>query len=720
MQDRRKFLTTLPAAVAAFAPLRTLGFPGLRTEASDAGPKSAAADVAQSLRGGALYRSSKIYFGICYYPEAWEESRWETDVKMMREAGFNIARLAEFAWAKIEPVEGQLDFGWLDRIVELLAQNGIRTLMGTPTSQPPPWLYQKHPDLFPVNADGTRYNFGGRYLYCFNHPAMVEHTRKIVSAIAKRYANHPAVIGWQLDNEFGHVARECYCREYCEPAFQKWLGSRYGTLEKLNAAWGTDFWSSIYSHWSQIPLPRLTQQQHNPALLLDYRRFWSDSTILYQKLQVDILADLAPRQFTTHNIWGKHDYFAAARDLNVAGMNFYPAYGWGRIENPGLELDTFRGLKDGNFWLLEQRGGRPGSRNETLESPPGLLRLWAWQSYAHGADAVIFFRWRTAARGGEEYWFGILNHDGRPNRRYREVAAMGKELGRVATLLEGTTAVSPVAFYVDYESEWAKTAPDVRPFNDRRADYYLSFKRLGTNVDVTGRGRDLSRYKIVIAPMLYMVNEDMVEQFSRFVRGGGTLLLTFRSGVKEWDNSVTMLPLPGRLRELAGIEIEEYEPLLELDPELKEGAMPIEGLAAPFAARASSGTIWADILEPKGAQVLVRYAKKFYSGKAAVTLHRRGEGQVIYIGTHLARDFADSLAAWLVEHHRIITPFAVPDRVDVAYREKAGKKVIFVMNFDSTAQSVRLPRTYHDVLGNRELSGSVGVPARDLLLLSEG
>lgn len=707
-------------AAAALAPLRELSFALPRARAGRAlTPGLGQEALPQNLRGGALYRSPRIFYGVDYYPEAWDESRWPTDVEMMRASEFNVVRMAEFAWARIEPVEARLDFEWLDRIVDLLWKNGIQTLMGTPTSQPPPWLYRKYPDLYPVNAEGIRYNFGGRYLYCFNHPAMVEYTHKIVSAIAKRYANHPAVIGWHIDNEFGHVTRECYCKEYCEPAFHKWLGARYGTLERLNDAWGTSFWSQIYSDWSQVPLPRLTEQQHNPALILDYRRFWSDTVVAYQKLQVDILADLAPRQFTTHNIWGKPDLFAFARDLNVAGMNFYPAFGWGRIDDNGLELDTFRGLKDGNFWVVEQRGGRPGSHNETLESAPGLLRLWAYQSYAHGADAVLFFRWRTAARGGEEYWFGILNQDGRPNRRYRELAAMGKEIERLGKQLVGTSVVSPVAFYVDYESQWAKTAPDVRPFDDRPADYYRAFKRLGVNVDVTGRNRDLSRYKIVFAPMLYMANGDMVEQLARFVRGGGTLVLTFRSGVKEWDNSVVMQPLPGRLRDLAGVEIEEYEPLLKIDPDLSDGEIPLEGVAGPFAGRASSGTIWADILEPKSAHVLARFGKKFYSGKAAVTLNRVGEGQVVYIGTHLARDFADALAAWLLEQQRIATPFVVPDQVDISYREKAGKKFIFVMNFRDTAESLRLPRAYRDILQDRELTGNVTVPARDLVILSE-
>jgi beta-galactosidase len=220
--------------------------------------------------------------------------------------------------------------------------------------------------------------------------------------------------------------------------------------------------------------------------------------------------------------------------------------------------------------------------------------------------------------------------------------------------------------------------------------------------------------------MLYMVNDEMVEQLARFVRAGGTLLLTFRSGVKEWHNSVTMEPLPGRLRELAGIEIEEYEPLLKIDPELKDGEMALTGVAAPFTARASTGTIWADILEPMSAQVLAKYGKKFYAGKAAVTMNRVGNGRVIYVGTHLARDFANALAASVLAQHQISPPFPVPDQVDVASREKDGKKIIFMMNFSNSAQSVALRRAYRNVLAGREVSGSVVIPARDLVILAEG
>jgi beta-galactosidase len=716
MPKRRDFLKSL----AGGSTLVSLG--RLRLPPADGGPMPGLvpAQGTQTLRGGKLYQSPKVFFGADYYPEAWDESRWETDVRMMQEAHFNVVRMAEFAWARIEPVEGQLDFSWLDRIVEMLTKVGIQTLMGTPTSQPPAWLYQKYPDLYPVSEQGLRYGFGGRYLYCFNHPALGEYTQKIVSAIGKRYGSNPAVVGWHLDNEFGHVTRECYCKEYCEPAFHNWLQKRYGTLDKLNTAWGTTFWSQTYSDWAQIPLPRMTQQQHNPALLLDYRRFWSDTVVGYMKYQVELLEEVGAHQFTTHNIWGKPDLFAMAKVLNLAGMNFYPAEGWGRLEDNGLGLDTFRGLKDGNFWVVEQRGGRPGSHNETLEAAPGLQRLWAYQSFAHGADAVIFFRWRTAARGGEEYWFGILGQDGQANRRYREIASMGKEVAALGELLQGSTTNSQVAFYVDYESEWAKTAPDVRQFDDRRAEYYRAFKRQGENVDVTGHGRDLARYKIVFAPMLYMLNQEMVDLLTDFVKAGGTLVLSFRSGVKEWDNSVVMQPLPGRLHELAGIEIAEYEPLLKTDPELADGAIPVHGVAEPFAGLNSTGTIWADILEPKTAQALVKYGKKFYAGKAAVTLNRVGKGEVIYLGTHLSRAFAESMAAWLIKERGISRNLPVPEQVDIAVREKAGKRIVFVMNFKETAQTVNLPHPFQNVLAGREVSGAVTIPPLDLLILSEG
>jgi len=726
MQNRREFLINLGAAGAALKPVRDFALvaPGTNPAAAK-GPGASPHGETPRVHPGELYHSPKTYFGACYYPEQWEQwdaARLDSDVKLMREASFNITRLAEDAWIRMEPLEGHYDFEWLDHVVEALAKNSVQTVLGTPTTQPPAWLFDKYPDLFSVTAQGQRNTLTRRYLFCMSHPALPEYVRKIVTAMAKRYANNPNVLGWQIDNETGWDTRECHCQEHCQPAFQKWLAARYGTIEKLNSAWGNAFWGMNYTKWSQIPLapqPIPGDDQPNPGHILDNRRFWSDTVIRFLKFQIDILTEEAPRQFTIHNLAGTMDHFKMARHLNLVGLMSYPGSSTGAGYYDAQSMDTFRGYKDGNYWVVEQQGGRPGSRNEVPEAAPGLLRLWAYQSYAHGADGVIFFRFRTATHGGEEYWHGILNHDGRPNRRFRELAEMGKEMERVGRLLQGTTLVSPVAFYVDYESEGAKKGPDVTRFDDNTGDYYAAFKRQGINIDVTARGRDLTKYQIVVAPMLYMVNEEMVEQFTPFVRAGGTLILTFRSGVKEWDNSVTVQPLPGRLRELAGIEIDEYEPLIKEDPELHDAAIPIEGTGEPFAGRNSTGTIWADIVEAKNARMLAKYAAKFYSGKAAVTLNEAGKGRVIYIATHLSREFSDLLVSWLFRQHAISAPFAVPDGVDLSCRQKDGKKILFVMNFNGTSQQISLPRDYQDVLADRSVSGSVTLRPRDLVILSE-
>lgn len=720
MRSRRGFLKRLVTAGSVFS---SSGIWRLRNSNPFPGILRTPGTSSSSLEPGKLYRSPNIHFGVCYYPEQWEQwdpSRLEADVKLMREAGFNIVRMAEHAWARIESTEGHYDFAWLDQVVDTMARNGIYTVLGTPTTQPPAWLFEKHPNLFSVTVQGIRHGLGSRYVYCLNHSALGKYVRKIVAAMAERYGTHPYVLGWQIDNETGWDARQCWCKEYCEPAFRAWLRERYGTLDQLNQAWGTAFWGMTYARWSQIPLPRPSVDGLNPGHVLDQKRFWSDSVIRFLKFQIDMLSKAAPSQFVLHNTIGTVDHFKLAEQLNVVGLMSYPSFMATDCYQNGLMMDTYRGYKGGNYWVVEQQGGMPpSSLTPSWPEAIGLLRLWAYQSFAHGADAVIFFRHRTASHGAEQYWQGILGHDGRPNRRFRELADMGKELDRIGTRLAGSEVVAPVAFYIDNESEWAKRIPDITPFSDKLEAYYAAFKRLGINIAVSGRGFDLGRYHIVVAPMLYKVNEDMVSQFRMFVEAGGTLVLTFRSGVKEWNNSITTQPLPGRLRELAGVVINEYEPLLKNDPALTGGVIPVEGIAEPFVGRKSTGSIWADILNPQQAKVLARYGGKHYSGSAAVTANTVGKGTVVYVGTRLARDFCDSLARWCAERHGISPPFPVPDNVDLSWRQSSRGKILFVMNFNNIPQTVRLPRSYFDLLRESELGGEISIPARDLSILSE-
>ncbi|HUX77658.1 MAG TPA: beta-galactosidase, partial [Anaerolineae bacterium] len=401
-----------------------------------------------------------FHFGVDYFPEHWPEDRWPEDARLMAEAGFNVVRLAEFAWAKMEPQEEQYDFDWLDRAIAILASHDIRVVLGTPTASPPPWLMAQSPEFFRVREDGRRVTFGNRREYCPNNPVYHEYTRRIVTHMAKHYANHPAVIGWQIDNELGG---RCYC-PICARAFQEWLRDRYGSLDALNQRWGTIFWSHTYTDWDQVPLPLTTGGSPNPGLALDFLRFSSDSYVAVQQMQVEILRDKCPAHFVTHNFMGfgydQIDYFDMARDLDFVAWDNYPRGFWDMRADvdpsqAALSCDTMRGLKRQNVWVMEQQAGPSGWETVSTAPRPGELRLWAYQSIAHGADGIVFFRWRTARFGTEEYWHGLLDHHGRPGRRYEEIKRMGGEIKKAGEQLHGSTVKPSVAMILSYDSRFA-------------------------------------------------------------------------------------------------------------------------------------------------------------------------------------------------------------------------------------------------------------------------
>lgn len=385
-------------------------------------------------------------FGVCYYPEQWPEERWALDADMMRALGIDIVRIAEFAWAQIEPTENEYQFGWLDHAVAALAAAGLDVVLGTPTAAPPAWLSHSYPGTLPIDSQGRRRNFGSRRHYCPNSLRYQELTQKIVAALADRYSQSPEVIGWQIDNEFGGGRTAiCYC-ESCVKAFRFWLKQKYHNLSKLNQAWGTVFWSQTYSAWNQISAPTLTGSAPNPSQVLDYQRFASDSWVQYQKIQVDLLRAHVDQsqQFITHNMMGLFfsdlNYFDLAVNLDFVSLDNYPTGGIDRIREvlylkepapdyfaadagdpllTNLELDLIRGLKARPFWIMEQQPGpinwsiyNTGIRHEAV-------RLWTWQAVAQGADTVVYFRWRPSIYAQEQYHEGILKHDASPGIGYR-------------------------------------------------------------------------------------------------------------------------------------------------------------------------------------------------------------------------------------------------------------------------------------------------------------
>jgi beta-galactosidase len=662
-------------------------------------------------------------FGVDYYPEHWPEERWPIDARLMAEAGVNIVRLAEFAWSRLEPQEGRFDFDWLDRAIEGLVAQGIRVILGTPTASPPPWLMEAHPDLYRVDDQGRRLTFGNRREYCPNHPLYHDYTRAIVTALAEHYAEHPHVVGWQIDNEFGD---HCYC-SVCRRAFQDWLRHRYAGLAALNAAWGTIFWSHVYTEWAQIPVPAATGGSPNPGLALDFARFASDSYVAYQQFQIDILRRHTARQFITHNLmgfkYGKLNYYDLARSLDLVSWDNYPRTQWSFTaeldpSGPALAAATMYGLKGQPFWVMEQQAGPGGWELVSAMPRPGELRLWAYQQIAHGADGLVFFRWRTARYGTEQYWHGLLEHDARPGRRYEEVARLGAELRRAGEKIPESRVEAPVAMLLSYDSRFAFQIQPNNPgysYAEHFHALYRACHERNVAVAVVDATDDLSSYRLVLAPPLYVLPAAVAANLESYVRAGGTLVCFFRSGVKDAANAVVNQPLPGLLAELCGVEVTSYD---SLPPGVENGlewAVPELANAAPGRARA-----WVDILTPGSAEIVARYTQDYYAGQPAITRNRYGSGSAVYIGTIGDAATHATLVDWLIGQTGVTAPLTAPAGVDISVRNHASGRLLFGLNPTALSQDVQLDGPYHNLLGEPiRVEGTLTLAPRDVWILEQ-
>jgi beta-galactosidase len=657
-----------------------------------------------------------FYFGVDYYPEHWPESRWPEDARLMAEAGLNVVRLAEFAWSRMEPEEGRYDLDWLDRAIAGLAEGGMKIVLGTPTASPPPWLMTKHPEAFLVRASGQRVTYGNRRNYSPTDEAYRDHSARIVETMATHYAGHPAVIGWQIDNEFGD-------RDYDAPAFRTWLRERFGSLDAVNERWGTVFWSHVYTDWDQIPVPLATGGVPNPGLALDFYRFCSDAYVDYQRMQIDILRRHCPDHFITHNLMGFRyeliDYFDLARDLDLVSWDNYPRGFWNIAEDvdpsaPALGHDTMRGLKGASFWVMESQAGAGGWDLMSVMPKPGELRLWAYQAIARGADGIVFFRWRTARHGTEQYWHGLLEHDARPGRRYHEIARMGEEIARVGETIRGSSVKARVALVLSYDARFALRIQPHNPafgYPEQFQALYRALHRRNLAIDVVAPSADLSRYDLVVAPSLYVLTAETAESLERFVDAGGTLLVTLRTGVKDDANAVVELPLPGLLARVCGVVVEDYDSL----PAGRSNALEYAGVEG------AAGSAWCDILTPRGAEVVARYGEDHYAGEAAITMNVFGQGRALYLGTIGNDVLNDALVAQLLELAGVEPGPEQAAGVEVSERWLGDTKLVFVLNHTDEAQAVTLADgVHHDLLGERQVEGRVRLASREVLVLRAG
>lgn len=622
--------------------------------------------------------------GADYYPEHWPRERWEIDAQMMQEAEFNVTRLAEFSWAKLEPREGVYDFAWLDEAIGILGRYGVSSILGTPTPTIPKWMADRYPDIIVKDQQGHAVPFGNRQMTCFSSELFREKSREITRMMAEHYAENPDVIGFQLDNEL--FGPHCYC-DACERKFQQWLHKKYQTIEKLNESYGTIFWSHCYSDFSELHLPR--HPNSSPSLDLDYRRFHSENVVSFAKEQADILRECCPGKAITHNLMGfasDVNYFDLGELLDFVSFDYYYNFGddtWEDRYNSYLSgaasLDLMRGIKRKNFWLMENSAGTLGWETYGRNIRPGELRRMTYQNIAHGADGQVWFRWRTSRFGTEQYWHGLLGHDGLGGRRYQEAAQVSNELHTLFQELEGSRVEAKVGLLLDYEDRWAfdlQKNSDHFSYCGAFMPYYRALARRGVNVDFINVQQPLDSYRVLVLSTKYLLNEELAERLRIFVQNGGVLLTTCRTGVKNECNVPYAMTLPGYLREVLGVRVEEYE-----------AVSPKHPYTVQYENTTYQGNILADWVIPESALSLAEYQEEGLEAYSAITVNDFGKGRAYYVGTipedRLAQELMDQ-----VLNDAGISPFEIPEQVEVSIRSKQGVDYVFVLNHTSQPQAI--------------------------------
>ncbi len=582
-----------------------------------------------------------MWLGVDYYPEQWDASLLEQDLDTIVELGCNVIRIAEFSWHLMEKQEGQYDFSFFDRVMEKAKERDLKVIMGTPTATIPAWLAKKHPDILSEFEGGKKRAFGGRHVYCFNSPHMYAYSEKIIRKLVEHYKDEESIVAWQIDNEIGHEGSDvCYC-ENCRKAFRTYLSKKFaGDVDTLNETYGTTFWSQEYNTFDEIPTPEETITTHNPALRQDWERFRSQSIVDFMAFQAKLIKEIAPDAVVMHDFpgggLGKHvDYSKVAKTLDQVAYNNYPV--WGGQKEPiapheiAFALDYIRGLKGRNFWITEAIMGAQGHDVTGFLPRPNQAKMWSYQSMAHGADSLMYFRYRGATKGAEQFCYGIIDADNVKRRKFYEVQSFFRDIIKYREAMEAPVK-NEAAIVYDYDSLASFRIQRQSILLDPAAEmqkFYKAFYDQNVGVDVIPEDRDFSGYKVVILPQMIITKPEMDEKVEAFVKNGGTVIVTYRHAVKDANNNIPFgETLPVHYNALAGLTVEETESLQDYD------AFPVVGNGV-FEGVEGTGGIFRDMIKVQDAEVLFRYADAFYQEFAAVTRKQTGKGTMYYVGCGL-------------------------------------------------------------------------------------
>jgi beta-galactosidase len=668
-------------------------------------------------------------YGVSYYPEHKNQRDLEQDLKHIIESGINTVRMGEFAWCRFEPKEGEFHFEWLDPVVKTFGEHGISTIICTPTACPPAWMIEKHPDILYVDNRGITRPFGGRRHYCYNNPVYREYSRRIAEEIGKHYGDNPYVAGFQIDNEPAQEGTgRCHC-PVCQEKFREYLKEKYHTIEELNERSGGIFWSQDYTNFDQINIPVNTievgaRQQidafyENPTIRLEFERFASDSQIEYQDIQSSVLKKYT-KGFVTTNATGlatnSIDYYKSTKELDTYTFDYYPG-----LRNTSVDAFPYafaRGIKGGkHFGVMEfmSGGGHRFSGSGRQQPNPGALKQAVFQSFAHGADLMLHFQYRTFPFGAEQLNYAIVDMDGIPRRRYfemQETAALLKKL----SVYEEAEFENQTAILLDYDAHWALR---IKPVNDPiyhylndAGEWFHCLEKEGIGCDVVSYDADLSKYRVVILPGAFILRKEYREKFKEYVKNGGRLIATFLTSVKNEDNVGYTESLPAGLNDLFGVTVEEVEPIFadnHANVRLTVGGKTVE----------SEDRGWCDLLGGS-AKMIGTYTDTFKEGSGIISENAYGNGKAYYIGTGISEEAMRTLLSEICKEASVNrVPFEIPEKVEVVRRTWNGKNCYYFINFTQGNVEIPVGKTYKNLVTDEAVNGSLTMEAQGFALLME-
>jgi len=628
------------------------------------------------------------------YPEVINE-----DFRLMKLAGANAFSVNIFGWSAIEPEEGVYRFEWLDDIMDRIAEQGGHVILATPSGARPAWMSANYPEVLRVEANRVRNLHGLRHNHCFTSPVYRSKTQEMNRLLAERYGKHPALVLWHISNEYGG---ECHC-ELCQDAFRGWLQKKYGSLEQLNEAWWTGFWSHRYSDWSQVESPAPHGENAVHGMNLDWKRFVTAQTIDFYQHEIVPIRELTPDIPVTTNFMGDYPHMRPFRGLNyeefakvvdVICWDAYPAWhnDWQTTADLAKDVafvhDLYRSLKDGKpFLIMECTPSLVNWHQVNKAKRPGMHKLSTVQALAHGSDSLLYFQWRKGKGASEKFHGAVVDHVGHEHTRvFRDVAEVGGMLGKLPEIV-GTTVDAKVAILYDWETDWALLdaqglARNSKLYAETCQEHYRFFWEQGIAVDIITPDKALDGYKLVIAPMLYMVRSDFGPRVEAFVEAGGSFVATYATGMVN-ENDLTYLEgFPGPLKQVLGIWAEEIDSLY---PGEARELVNVDG------SRYQVKDYWESV-HASTAEVLARFASDLFAGQAAVTRNAYGAGKAYYLASRNEPGFHNRFYAAIAEDLQLVSvaPFATPAGVSVQARTDGEQEFLFLMNFTEETQRVRL------------------------------